>query len=80
MTPQRIDGSVTRQKVCQPLAPSVDAACSWSSPISWSTGTTSRTTNGSETNAVAIAIPTGVKMISIPCSASQAPNQPSRLP
>ena len=38
MTAHRIDGSVIRQNVCQPLAPSVRAACSCSSPISRSVG------------------------------------------
>ena len=39
------------------LAPSVAAACSCSVPISRSTGTTSRTTNGSETKIVARTMP-----------------------
>ena len=69
-----------RQKVCQPLAPSVDAACSWSSPISCSTGVTSRTTNGSETKIVASTIPGTEKITRIPCSSSHGPNQPSTLP
>ena len=71
---------MTRQKVCQGPAPSVEAACSWSSPISCSTGITSRTTNGSATNIVASAMPTGVNMTSIPAAARSWPNQPSRLP
>src|SRR6478609_6354378 len=50
-------GSVIRQKVCHGLAPSVEAACSWSSPISWSTGSTSRTTKGSVTKIVARIMP-----------------------
>ena len=66
-----------RQKVCQPLAPSVRAACSWSSPISRSVGTTSRATNGSETKIVAITIAGRAKSTWIPCSPSQPPNQPS---
>ena len=56
MTAQRIDGSVIRQNVCQPEAPSVCAACSCSSPISRSVGTTSRATNGTETKIVASTI------------------------
>ncbi len=76
MTPQRIDGSVIRQNVCQPEAPSVAAACSCSSPISTSTGATSRTTNGSETNTVASTMPVGAKMIWMPWSVNQPPNQP----
>ncbi len=38
------------------------AACSCSSPTSRSTGTTSRTTNGSATNTVASTIPGSEKM------------------
>src|SRR5207302_808568 len=54
---QRIAGSVTRRKIANEPAPSVAAASSWSVPISRSTGTTSRTTNGSETKIVATTIP-----------------------
>ena len=60
--PQRIAGSVIRRKVCQREAPSVAAACSCSSPTSRSTGTTSRTTNGSETKIVASTMPGSEKM------------------
>ncbi len=66
-----------RQKVCQPLAPSVLAACSCSSPISRSVGTTSRATNGRDTKIVAITIDGSAKSTSIPRSSSQLPNQPS---
>ena len=59
------------------MRPSVDAACSCSVPISRSTGTTSRTTNGSETKIVARIIPGTEKITWIPCSVSQPPNQPS---
>src|SRR3982074_271703 len=69
-------GSVTRQNVCQAEAPSVAAACSCSSPTSISTGTTSRTTNGNDTNTVASTIPAGLKMIGSPWPISQLPNQP----
>ncbi len=69
-------GSVMRQNVCQALAPSVSAACSASVPISRRTGIVSRTTNGSETTAVAITMPGTEKMTWMPCSASQSPNQP----
>ena len=69
-------GKVTRQKVCQPDAPSVAAACSCSSPTSASTGATSRTTKGSDTNTVASAIPGTAKMILMPWLANQWPNQP----
>ena len=51
-----------RQKVCHQLAPSVRAACSCSSPISCSTGTTSRTTKGSVTKIVASTIPGTAKV------------------
>jgi hypothetical protein len=52
-------GRVIRQNRCTALAPSDVAACSWSVPASRSTGVTSRATSGSETNAVAAAIPSG---------------------
>ena len=63
-TAHRIDGSVMRQKVCQPEAPSVWAACSCSVPISRSVGTTSRATNGRVTKIVASTIDGVAKMIS----------------
>ena len=75
--PQRIAGSVTRQNVWRGLAPSVAAACSCSSPISRSTGATSRTTNGSETKIVASTMPGTAKMTWMPWSASHEPSQPS---
>ena len=69
---------MTRQKVCHGEAPSVAAACSCSVPISRSTGTTSRTTNGSETKIVARIIPGVEKITWMPWSVSQSPNQPLR--
>ena len=51
-----------RQKVCAREAPSVAAASSCSSPISCSTGSTSRTTNGSVTKIVASTIPGSEKI------------------
>ena len=63
-TAHRIDGSVMRQNVCQPEAPSVWAACSCSVPISRSVGMTSRATNGSVTKIVASTIDGVEKMIS----------------
>ena len=54
------------------------AACSCSSPISRSTGATSRATNGSETKIVASTMPGTEKMIWMPWSVSHGPNQPSR--
>ena len=55
-----------RQNVCQRDAPSVAAACSWSSPISRSTGSTSRTTNGSDTKIVASTMPGTEKITWMP--------------
>jgi len=52
------------------------AASSCSLPISRSTGTTSRTTNGNETKIVASTIPGVEKMIWMPFSASHVPSQP----
>ena len=75
MTPQRIAGSVTFQKVCQGEAPSVFAASSWSVPISWRTGITSRTTNGSETKIVARTMPGRREDDLDALSISQPPNQ-----
>jgi len=53
---------VIRQKVWRPLAPRLRAACSWSSPISVRTGTTSRITSGSATKQVAMIMPGVLKM------------------
>src|SRR5207248_7271809 len=66
-------GSVIRQNVCQRPAPSVLAACSCSSPSSSSTGTTARTTSGSDTNTVASTMPGVAKMTCTPWPASQPP-------
>ena len=62
----------------RPDAPRVAAACSCSIPISRSTGTTSRTTKGSETKMVARIIPGSAKITWTPCRASHGPNHPSR--
>ena len=78
-TAQRIAGRVTRRNVWNGEAPSVAAACSCSMPISRSTGTTSRTTNGSETKIVTRIIPGSAKTTWIPWPVSQLPNQPVRL-
>ena len=60
-------------------APSVRAACSCSSPISRSVGTTSRATNGSETKIVAITIAGSEKSTSMPCRrASRRTSRPGR--
>ena len=71
-TPTRIAGSVIRQKVWNFEAPSVVAASSCSVPISRSTGSTSRTTNGSVTNTVASTIPGSEKI-----TGNAPPSQPS---
>ena len=55
------------------------AACSCSVPISRSTGTTSRTTKGSETKIVTSTIAGSANTTWIPCPVSQPPNQPVRL-
>src|SRR3954470_12557545 len=78
MTAQRIDGSVIRQNVAHEPAPSVRAACSCSSPISRSVGTTSRATNGSETKIVASTIDGSAKSTGRPWWESGPPNQPAR--
>src|SRR5689334_15008229 len=66
-------GSVMRRNVCHRLAPSVWAACSWSSPISSRTGTMARTTSGSDTKMVASTMPGSEKMTWKPCRSSQPP-------
>src|SRR4051794_39833716 len=78
MTAQRIDGSVIRQNVCHPDAPSVCAACSCSSPISRSVGITSRATYGTDTNTVASTIAGSANRICVPCAWNHGPNQPVR--
>ena len=50
-------GSVTRQNVCNPLAPSTRAASSSSVPLASMTGMISRATNGNETKIVASTMP-----------------------
>ena len=67
-----------RRNVVNADAPSVAAASSCSVPISRSTGTTSRTTNGSETKIVASTIAGSANSTWTPWSESHAPNQPSR--
>ena len=64
------------QKVRTCPAPSVYAASSWSVPISRSTGTTSRMTNGRHTKMVARIIPGTAKMMVMPWSASHPPMAP----
>ena len=78
-SPQRMAGNAIRRSVCHADAPSVAAAASCSTPISRSTGSTSRTTNGSVTTMVARTMLGTAKMIWIPQSARK-PNQPSTTP
>jgi hypothetical protein len=61
--PHLMFGSVTRQNVCQPLAPRLSAASSSSDPTASMTGMSSRATNGNVTNAVASTSPGSAKMI-----------------
>ena len=56
-------GRVTRQNICQPLAPRLTAAISSSAPIASITGISSRATKGKVTNAVARTSPGVAKMI-----------------
>ncbi len=72
-----MDGSVIRQNVCHHLEPRVAAASSWSVPISCSTGSTSRMTNGNVTKMLASTIPGRPKMILKPRSRSTNPKAPA---
>src|SRR5262245_4079576 len=69
-------GSVTRQNICQPLAPRLRAASSSSGPIASSTGISSRATNGKVTNAVASTRLGVAKMTWYLCSRSHGPKYP----
>ena len=71
-------GSVTRQKICQPLAPSSFAASSSSRPDASITAISSRATKGNDTKIVARTMPGSAKMILMSCSNSHGPNQPWR--
>ena len=75
MTPQTsphcMVGTVTRQNICQPLAPSVRAANSSSGPWASNTGISSRATNGSVTKAVTSTMPGVAKIMRMPCCCSQ---------
>ena len=59
-------GSVTRQNVCKPLAPSSRAASSSSVPCACISGISSRATNGKVTNIVASTMPDTAKMTWMP--------------
>ena len=69
-------GSVTRQNVCQPVAPRVIAASSSAAPCSCISGISVRATNGKVTNAVARIRPGTAKMMRMPARSSIGPNQP----
>src|SRR6478609_2770924 len=56
-------GRVTRKKTCQPRAPSVTAASSWSLPCDSISGISSRATKGNVTNTVAMTMPGKAKTI-----------------
>jgi hypothetical protein len=70
-------GRVTRRNARSGDAPRVQAASSCSVPTSRSTGATSRTTYGRETNTVARTMPGREKMTWMPRSASHEPSQPA---
>ena len=74
--PQLMLGSVTRQKVCQPDAPSTSAASSSSLPCACISGISSRATNGKVTKMVASTMPGTANRILMSWSISQGPNQP----
>ena len=74
--PHLMFGSVTRQKICQPLAPSVSAACSSSLPCACISGISSRATNGKVTNRLARMMPGTAYTILMSCACNQPPNQP----
>ena len=68
-------GSVTRQKVCQPLAPSESAASSSVLPWSCISGISSRAMKGKVTKIVASTMPGTAKMISMLLALSNGPSQ-----
>src|SRR5262245_25479208 len=63
--PHLMFGTVTRQNICQALAPSVRAASSSSGPSASITGINSRAMNGNVTNVVARMMPGNAKMMSM---------------
>ena len=67
--PHFMFGSVTRQKICQPLAPSTRAASSSSVPCACISGISSRATKGKVTKTVASTMPGTAKMILMSCVA-----------
>ena len=71
-------GSVTRQRICRPEAPSTRAASSCSSPCACISGMSSRAMKGKVTKIVASTMPGTAKMIFRSWSRSHPPNQPCR--
>jgi hypothetical protein len=69
-------GSVTRQKVCQPLGAERQRRLLVAVPCSCISGISSRATKGKVTKMVASTMPGTAKMISMPRLFSQGPNQP----
>lgn len=69
-------GSTTRLKVCQPDAPRLAAASSYSGPRSSSTGCTERTTKGMVVNSMARTMPASVYETLMPNGSSSEPTQP----
>ena len=67
---QRMFGSVTRQNVCQPLAPRLSAASSSSVPCCSISGISSRATKGNVTKIVASTMPGSAKTIFGSCRCS----------
>src|SRR5690606_29351210 len=73
--PHLIEGIVTRQNVCQPLAPKVSEASSYDVPCSSISGINSRAINGKVTKIVANTMPGTAKIMRILFSESQGPSQ-----
>src|SRR5512140_997908 len=75
-SPHLMLGSVTRQKVCQPEAPSDTAASSSSLPCACISGMSSRAMNGKVTKMVASTMPGTANSSLMSCACNQWPNQP----
>src|SRR6185369_3997915 len=69
-------GKITRQNVCQRVAPRLAAASSDSRSISSIAGCKVRTTNGSPMNVSAMMIPSGENAVLIPSGSRYCPIQP----
>src|SRR5579863_6630 len=74
--PQRILGRVTRQNVCQPVAPSESAVSSSSLPCACITGMSSLAMNGNVTKMVASTMPGTANTTRMWCIRRKPPNQP----